>query len=63
MEVSVVQTIITTVTSLVTAFAGHITTWLQTIFATGNEALVVCFCLPLIGAGITLLARMMGRRA
>lgn len=58
--VSMVQTIISTLTSLVTAFAGYVTTWVSTIFATGNEMLVVAIVLPLIGVGIGLLQRLLG---
>lgn len=58
-NVSMVQTIISTLTSLVTAFAGYVSTWISTIFQTGNELLVVALVMPLIGAGITILRRLM----
>lgn len=57
---TVVQTIISTLTTLVTAFAGYVTTWVSTIFASGNELLVVALVMPLIGVGITLIRRLMG---
>lgn len=58
-QVTVVQTIISTLTSLVTAFAGYVSTWVTTIFASGNEILVVAIVLPLIGVGIGLLQRLL----
>lgn len=58
-EPTMVQTIISTLTSLVTAFAGYVTTWVSTIFASGNELLVVALVLPLVGVGITIIKRLM----
>lgn len=55
-----VQTIISTLTSLVTAFAGYVSTWVSTIFAQGNEMLVVALVLPLVGVGITIIERLLG---
>lgn len=60
METSMVQTIISTLTSLVTAFAGYVTTWVSTIFASGNEMLVVALVLPLVGVGISIIRRLLG---
>lgn len=58
--VSTVSTIISTLTSLVTAFAGYVTTWITTIFTSGNELLLVAIVLPLVGVGIGIIHRLMG---
>ena len=59
-EPTAVTNIISTLTSLVNAFAGYVTTWITTIFTAGNELLLVAIVLPLIGVGIGLIRRLMG---
>ena len=53
------QAIIDTVTALVTAFAAYVSQWLTVIFTSGNELLLACICLPLIGVGIGLIHRIL----
>ena len=45
--------IISSLTSFVTAVAGYITTWVATITASGNEVLLLgAVLVPLVGIGI-----------
>lgn len=55
--------IISSVTSLVTAAFGWVTTAVSTITATGNELLLMAVILPFVGLGIGLLRRLFGTKA
>lgn len=57
------SSLISAVTSWVTAVAGYITTWVATITASGNEILLLgCVAIPLVGVGIGALKRMLSSR-
>lgn len=55
--------IISTVTSLVTAAFGWVTTVVSTITAEGNELLLMAVVLPFVGLGVGLLRRLFGTKA
>lgn len=55
--------IISTVTALVTAAFGWVTTVVSTITAEGNELLLMAVVLPFVGLGVGLLRRLFGTKA
>ena len=63
MEPTIMSTIITNLTSFVTAVAGYVTTWVGTITASGNEVLLLgAVLVPLVGIGIGAFKRMLSSR-
>lgn len=55
--------LITSITSLVTAAFGWVTTAVGTITAEGNELLLMAVVLPFVGLGVGLLRRLFGTKA
>lgn len=55
--------LITSITSIVTAAFGWVTTAVSTITATGNELLLMAVVVPFVGLGVGLLRRLIGTRA
>lgn len=55
--------IISNLTTVVTAVAGYISTWVATITASGNEVLLLgAVLIPLVGIGIGAFKRMLSTR-
>lgn len=52
------STIITNITSMVTAAVDWVSSFLGMITTSGNELLLVVFLLPIVGVGIGLLRRL-----
>lgn len=62
--VSSVASLISSVTSLVTAAVGWIGSYVQAITAEGNEILLLCcVAVPLVGLGVGLVKRLITIRA
>ena len=57
------SSIITSITSIVTAAMGWVTTAVSTITATGNELLLMAVVLPFVGLGVGLFKRLLSTRA
>ena len=57
------SSIISSVTSIVTAAMGWVTTAVSTITATGNELILMAVVLPFVGLGVGLLKRLLSTRA
>lgn len=57
------STLITSITSIVTAAFGWVTTAVSTITASGNELLLMAVVVPFVGLGVGLLRRLIGTRA
>lgn len=55
--------LITSITSIVTAAFGWVTTAVSTITASGNELLLMAVVVPFVGLGVGLLRRLIGTRA
>lgn len=55
--------LISSITSIVTAAFGWVTTAVSTITATGNELLLMAVVVPFVGLGVGLLRRLIGTRA
>lgn len=55
-------TFISDLTSIVTAVAGYVTTWISTVTAEGNSILLFSMLIPLVGIGIGALKRLLSAR-
>lgn len=55
---STMSTLISTVSSIVTAGIGWMGDYVSALTSTGNELLLLFTCLPLVGLGIGLIRRM-----
>lgn len=55
--------IISTITSIVTAAVGWVTSFLGMITTQGNEILLLAVLMPFVGLGIGLLKRLLSTRA
>lgn len=57
------SSIISSITSIVTAALGWVTQCVTTITASGNELLLMAVVLPFVGLGVGLLKRLLSTRA